>query len=233
MNSGILKGTASFEDYADPSFVNDETVLQPIMGGGEPARRRRGRPHELVTSAGLPTAWSSSPDPRVRRVVGPRGGSGSSLLLGPDRAALGERSFLNRSTSLRGIVELVEKGLLLKYIVASLFRVTWGFTLAVLWACPLGCSWAGLRPFQALNPLIQMLRPISPIAWIPVAILWFGVFDAAPIFLIFLASFFTITVSTMLRCKTCSPFTCGPRRTSGSANGALPPRDFPASLRRS
>src|SRR5262249_46230558 len=40
-------------------------------------------------------------------------------------------------------------------------------------------------------------RPISPIAWIPVAILWFGVSDAAPVFLIFLASVFPITVSAM------------------------------------
>src|SRR5438034_5080925 len=94
---------------------------------------------------------------------------------------------------LRGIWELIEKGLLLKYVVASLFRVTWGFTVALLIGVPFGLflGWYG-RAFQAFNPLIQMFRPISPIAWIPVAILWFGVSDAAPIFLIFLASFFTI-----------------------------------------
>jgi NitT/TauT family transport system permease protein len=49
--------------------------------------------------------------------------------------------------------------------------------------------------------MIQAFRPISPIAWIPVAILWFGVSDAAPIFLIFLASVFPITVSTMAAVK--------------------------------
>ncbi len=53
------------------------------------------------------------------------------------------------------------------------------------------------RVRMALNPAIQVLRPISPIAWIPVAILWFGVSDAAPIFLIFLASLFPITVAAM------------------------------------
>ena len=74
-----------------------------------------------------------------------------------------------------GIAELIEKGLLPKYIVASLFRVTWGFTLAVLIGVPLGLvlGWSS-RLFQAFNPIIQILRPISPIAWIPVAILWFG-----------------------------------------------------------
>ena len=98
----------------------------------------------------------------------------------------------------RGIEELAEKGLLLKYIIASLFRVTWGFGGAVLVGVPLGLILGWFRPaFQALNPMIQILRPISPIAWIPVAILWFGVSDAAPVFLIFLASVFPITVSAM------------------------------------
>lgn len=107
---------------------------------------------------------------------------------------------------LKGIVELIEKGLLVKYIVASLFRVTWGFTLALVLGIPLGLllGWYG-RAFLALNPLIQMLRPISPIAWIPVAILWFGVSDAAPIFLIFLASFFTITVAATAAVQNMQP----------------------------
>lgn len=98
----------------------------------------------------------------------------------------------------RGIIELAQKGLLLKYVVASLFRVTWGFGLAVLIGVPLGLVLGWFRPaFLALNPVIQVLRPISPIAWIPVAILWFGVDDTAPVFLIFLASVFPITVSAM------------------------------------
>lgn len=98
----------------------------------------------------------------------------------------------------RGVIELGQKGVLLKYIVASLFRVTWGFSLAVLLGVPLGLLLGWFRPaFEAFNPMIQMLRPISPIAWIPVAILWFGVKDTAPVFLIFLASVFPITVSAM------------------------------------
>ena len=99
---------------------------------------------------------------------------------------------------LSGMVELARKGLLVKYIVASLFRVTVGFTLAVLVGVPAGLllGWFQ-RLFFAFNPMIQVLRPISPIAWIPVAILWFGVDDRAPIFLIFLASVFPITVSAM------------------------------------
>lgn len=102
----------------------------------------------------------------------------------------------------RGLLELVRKGLLVKYIVASLFRVTWGFTLAVLVGVPFGLMLGWFRlAAQAFNPMIQGLRPISPIAWIPVAILWFGVSDAAPVFLIFLASVFPITVSAMAAVK--------------------------------
>jgi len=47
-----------------------------------------------------------------------------------------------------------------------------------------------------LNPLIQFLRPISPLAWIPLAMLWFGIGDPPAIFLIFLASLFPLAVST-------------------------------------
>lgn len=98
----------------------------------------------------------------------------------------------------KGIRELFDKGLLAKYIVASLFRVSWGFLLAVVVGVPLGLALGWFRPaFEALNPMIQILRPISPIAWIPVAILWFGIDDTAPVFLIFLASVFPITVSSM------------------------------------
>jgi NitT/TauT family transport system permease protein len=105
-----------------------------------------------------------------------------------------------------GIVELLRKGLLFKYIAASLFRVTWGFLLAVLVGVPLGLALGWFRPArQAFNPLIQVFRPISPIAWIPLAILWFGVTDAAPVFLIFLASVFPIVVSAMAAVRNIQP----------------------------
>jgi NitT/TauT family transport system permease protein len=52
--------------------------------------------------------------------------------------------------------------------------------------------------YLTLNPLFQMLRPISPIAWIPIAILWFGVGDVSPIFLIFLSSVFPMIVQTVV-----------------------------------
>jgi NitT/TauT family transport system permease protein len=96
------------------------------------------------------------------------------------------------------IVELAEKGLLVRYMVASLFRVTWGYLAALLIAVPLGVL-LGLwrRGELALNPILQLLRPISPLAWIPIAILWFGVGDVSAMFLIFLASVLPLTLTTV------------------------------------
>ena len=85
-----------------------------------------------------------------------------------------------------GLAELLRHGLLFKYVVASLFRVTWGFVLAAVIAIPAGLTIGWYRRAEmAFNPLIQILRPISPLAWIPIAILWFGVGDLASVFLIF------------------------------------------------
>jgi NitT/TauT family transport system permease protein len=97
-----------------------------------------------------------------------------------------------------GTLELVQDGTLWRHIGASLFRVGSGFLLAVAVGVPLGL-WMGWVPgaFRTLNPIFQMLRPISPIAWIPIAILWFGVGNASPIYLIFISSVFPIIVQTV------------------------------------
>lgn len=97
-----------------------------------------------------------------------------------------------------GIADLMRQGLLLKYVVASLFRVTWGFLLAAVSAIPLGLliGWYP-RAEMAVNPLLQILRPISPLAWIPIAILWFGVGDLAAIALIFVGSFFPLLLTAI------------------------------------
>ena len=97
-----------------------------------------------------------------------------------------------------GARELVEDGTLWDHIGASLFRVGTGFLLAVFVAVPLGLWMGWVRgAYITLNPLFQMLRPISPIAWIPLAILWFGVGDLSPVFLIFLSSVFPMIVQTV------------------------------------
>jgi NitT/TauT family transport system permease protein len=85
-----------------------------------------------------------------------------------------------------------------RYIGDSLRRVGTGYLSAALLGIPAGLL-LGWYPASAavVNPAIQMLRPISPIAWIPVSIVWFGVGDMAAIYLIFLGAFFPIVVASM------------------------------------
>jgi NitT/TauT family transport system permease protein len=96
-----------------------------------------------------------------------------------------------------GTLELLRDGTLWRHIGASLMRVGTGFLLAVCIAVPLGLWMGWVRGvYSTLNPIFQILRPISPIAWIPIAILWFGVGNASPIYLIFISSVFPMIVQT-------------------------------------
>lgn len=110
----------------------------------------------------------------------------------------GSKIFPSPTDVEKGTAELVRKGVLWGYIRDSLRRVALGFGSAAMLGVPLGLT-LGWYPAagQVVNPAIQMMRPISPIAWIPLSILWFGVGDAAAVFLIFLGAFFPIVVAAM------------------------------------
>ena len=107
------------------------------------------------------------------------------------------RIFPTPKKVVEGTLELARDGSLWEHIGSSLMRVGSGFGLAVLFAIPLGL-WMGRvhGAFVTLNPIFQILRPISPIAWIPISILWFGVGNASAIYLIFIASVFPMIVQT-------------------------------------
>ena len=80
----------------------------------------------------------------------------------------------------------------------SLSRVLMGFAIGLALALPLGLAMGAsprLRSF--VDPLLQVLRPIPPIAYIPLAILWFGLGDPPAVFLIALGAFFPILVNTV------------------------------------
>jgi NitT/TauT family transport system permease protein len=98
----------------------------------------------------------------------------------------------------KGLGELAAKGVLWSYAFDSLRRVAVGYSVAAVTGIPVGLA-LGWYPAaaQVVNPVIQMIRPISPIAWIPLSIVWFGVGDAAAIYLIFLASFFPVVIAAM------------------------------------
>ncbi len=92
----------------------------------------------------------------------------------------------------------IRSGRMFNDLVTSLFRVTVGFLIAVLLGIPLGL-WMGqkLAARTAFLPLLNFLRNLSPLAWMPFAILWFGVGDASAIFLICLSAFFPVVLATM------------------------------------
>jgi NitT/TauT family transport system permease protein len=96
----------------------------------------------------------------------------------------------------KGLAELLHKNVLWADIGDSLRRVAIGFGAAAIIGIPLGLT-LGWYPSlnQIFNPTLQILRPISPIAWIPVAIIFFGIGDNAATFLVFLGAFFPIVVA--------------------------------------
>lgn len=81
---------------------------------------------------------------------------------------------------------------------ASMYRVTVGFVVGAILALPLGLMMgANDRVYKLFNPLTQILRPIPPIAFIPLSILWFGLGNPPAIFLIVIGAFFPILMNTI------------------------------------
>lgn len=96
-----------------------------------------------------------------------------------------------------GFSQLIRDGMLPKHVVASLFRVGWGFAIAAVSGIAFGVFVGVFRSAEyALLSFVHMLRPISALAWIPIAILWFGVGDAAAIFVIALACVSPLALQT-------------------------------------
>lgn len=82
--------------------------------------------------------------------------------------------------------------------IGSMVRVVSGFLIGAALALPLGLIMgASPRVYALLNPLAQVLRPIPPIAYIPLAILWFGLGNPPAIFLIAIGAFFPVLINTI------------------------------------
>ncbi len=101
-------------------------------------------------------------------------------------------------TVLKSLREEIAAGRLGTDIIASLWRVAVGFVIASVLGIPFGL-WLGQHLYarQAFVPLLNFFRFLSPLAWIPFAILWFHIGDKPAIFLIFMATFFPLAVATM------------------------------------
>jgi NitT/TauT family transport system permease protein len=87
---------------------------------------------------------------------------------------------------------------------ASLSRVLAGFAIATALAVALGVAIGWSRATEVIiEPTLQMLRPIPPVSWIPLAIIWFGIANKPAIFLVFLGAFFPILLNTIHGVKSC------------------------------
>jgi len=92
----------------------------------------------------------------------------------------------------------IKAGHLANDIVASLFRVAIAFTISTVFGVPAGLALGqNAAARTAFVPMLNFFRFISPLAWIPFAILWFHIGDKPAVFLIFMATFFPITLATM------------------------------------
>ncbi len=89
-------------------------------------------------------------------------------------------------------------GELLRHLGVSLARVLAGFLIAGVLGIALGVA-IGLsrRLDRATDLVIQLMKPIPPIAWIPLTILWFGIGEESKVFIIFLGAFFPVLVNAI------------------------------------
>ena len=82
--------------------------------------------------------------------------------------------------------------------IGSMYRVVVGFVIGAGLALPIGLAMgASNRVYAWFNPLFQLLRPIPPIAYIPLSILWFGLGNPPAVFLIVLGAFFPVLMNTI------------------------------------
>jgi NitT/TauT family transport system permease protein len=94
-------------------------------------------------------------------------------------------------------------GTWLRHALASSFRVVCGFGIAAIVGVVVGTAIGWSRFVEkTVEPTLQMLRPIPPVSWIPLAIIWFGIADKPAIFLVFLGSFFPVLMNTIHGVKT-------------------------------
>lgn len=96
------------------------------------------------------------------------------------------------------LTDLFGSGSLLENAYMSIYRVVTGFLLGACVAIPLGILMGRVEWLNdAIDPILQVLRPIPPIAWIPLALAWFRIGFGSILFIIFIGAFFPILVNSI------------------------------------
>ncbi|MCI9633169.1 MAG: ABC transporter permease [Ruminococcus sp.] len=107
---------------------------------------------------------------------------------------------------LQRMIELIGNGYLLKHIWISFKRVITGFFFSVLLGLPIGILMGRNENINMfLQPLFKILAPIPGVAWVPLAILWFGLGDRAAIFIIIVSAITPIVINTIQGVESIDP----------------------------
>lgn len=97
-----------------------------------------------------------------------------------------------------GIITLIVTGTIFEHVSISLMRFFIGYFSAIITAILLGLILGRMkRTWQIIDPIVQVMRPVAPIAWAPFIVLWFGIGSMPAIVIIFIAAFFPVLLSTV------------------------------------
>lgn len=108
------------------------------------------------------------------------------------------------------------------HIYWSLMRVMPFYIVGSVCGIALGISMGWYKAVSAIfRPLFEVFRPIPPIAWIPIAIVWFGIGEGSKWFLIFLASFMNTTINSYAGARSVDPVLVGCSKMLGASDGQI------------
>jgi sulfonate transport system permease protein len=132
-------------------------------------------------------------------------------------------------------VQMTASGELFKHAAVSLARVVAGFFLAVGVGVPLGILMGWSRKVESFSVIVETLRPIPPLAWIPLAMLWFGIGFQSKVFIIFIGAFFPVLSNSFLGVRETQPYLVEAGRVLGATDHQILrkiviPNSFPSIL---
>ncbi len=126
------------------------------------------------------------------------------------------------TTAIVGTLRTVPLLDILGHVSTSLVRISWGFAIGAALGTVIGIASGWYQALGVLTrPLIELLRPIPPLAWIPMAIIWFGLGEPSKVFVIFLGAFFPIVTSAYKGMTGIDPMLLRAGQTMGLRGPAL------------
>jgi ABC-type nitrate/sulfonate/bicarbonate transport system permease component len=116
-----------------------------------------------------------------------------------------------------GAVDLFQAGELTEHISVSLWRMAKGFVVGSFTGVIIGILMGQFRLFHAaVGPLVEIIRPVPGLAWIPVALIWFGIEDASKVFIISMGVFIAVVTNTFVGVRSLDPVLARAARSLGA-----------------